>query len=409
MNKYPESLLEDVFQAYYDARRNKRNTKSQLAFELNMETNIMDLYHELKERSFRPQKGVCFIVEHPVKREIFASQFRDRVVHHLIFNYLAPIFENLFIYDSYSCRKGKGTTMGVERIKHHILSCTNNYKYDAYILKLDLKGYFMSICKQKLYDIIHNTLDKHWKSQTNDYNKLPPGSNPLNQDFILYLLQTIIFNDPSINCEMRGNVSDWNGLPPSKSLLKSPKGYGLPIGDLTSQLFSNIYLHSLDIYAKHTLKLKHYGRYVDDFYVVHHSKPYLKGIIEKINAFLKRELDLTIHPNKVYLQHYTKGVTFLGVAVKPHRTYACHRTIRHFNQAIDHAEMLCKKNNPSKIELMQVELSINSYCGYLKQHKSFNILKRRLHTSPLFKYFYFGNGYSKIIRRKTPKDDVATP
>ena len=403
MNNCPDSLLEDLFQAYYDARENKRNTKSQLSFELNMETNMMNLYQEVKERSYRQQRGICFIVDHPVKREIFASRFRDRVIHHLIFNYLAPIFENLFLYDSYSCRKGKGTTMGVKRLKHHILSCTNNYKYDAYILKLDLKGYFMSICKQKLYDIIYDTLVKHWKSQTKDYDTLPPGSNPRNQDFILYLLQTIIFNDPSANCEMRSSPSDWDGLPPSKSLLNAPQGYGLPIGDLTSQLFSNIYLHSLDMYAKHTLKLKHYGRYVDDFYVVHHNKWYLKGLIEKFRIFLKEELELTLHPNKTYLQHYTKGVTFLGVVIKPYRTYTCHRTIRHFNQTIDWAEMLCKKKNVTNEELTRIELTINSYCGYLRQHKSFNILKRRFHTSPLFNYFYFGKGYSKIIRRKTNK------
>lgn len=137
---YAEQLRNDLFRAYEDARKNKRNTIAQLEFKKDAEHNLIELYHELLDGSYVPGKSICFLTHFPVLREVFASQFRDRVVHHLLFNYIAPIFEKTFIYDSYSCRKEKGTLFGVERLEHHIRSCTNNYTHTAYILKLDIQG-----------------------------------------------------------------------------------------------------------------------------------------------------------------------------------------------------------------------------------------------------------------------------
>lgn len=158
MNITDEELLADVFNAYFSARRNKRNTLAQLKFEINLEANLIKLYEELRNRTYKPLPCTCFITDDPVKREIFSSEFRDRIVHHLLYNYISPIFERRMIYDSYSCRKNKGTLFGIKRLDHHIRSCSNNYMKDAYILKLDLKGYFMSINKQKLYDILVSDL-----------------------------------------------------------------------------------------------------------------------------------------------------------------------------------------------------------------------------------------------------------
>ena len=154
-----EDLLNDVLEAYYEARKRKRNTRSQVSFEMNLEHNLVELYDELRLRTWKPSCGLCFISEEPVKREVFASPFRDRVVHHLLFDYISPIFERLFIYDSYSCRKGKGTLKALERYEHHIRACSNNYTGNCYILQLDLKGYFMSIDKARLYKIIKADLE----------------------------------------------------------------------------------------------------------------------------------------------------------------------------------------------------------------------------------------------------------
>lgn len=118
--KPEQNLLEDLFQAYYDARKNKRNSVSALAFEVEYEKNLIQLYDEMSDRSYRPSPYSAFIVEKPVKREIFASDFRDCVVHHLIFNYLNPLFDQSFINDSYSCRTAKGTSYGIKRVNHFI-------------------------------------------------------------------------------------------------------------------------------------------------------------------------------------------------------------------------------------------------------------------------------------------------
>ncbi|MDR3169618.1 MAG: RNA-directed DNA polymerase, partial [Candidatus Peribacteria bacterium] len=128
-----------------DARTHKRNTHNQLVFEYGLETYLIELYQELLSGSYEIGKSIYFIQKHPIKREIFAGSFRDRIVHHLIYNYIAPIFEKTFIYDSYSCRVGKGTSMGIKRVAKFIRSCSENYTKDCYILKLDIQGYFMAI------------------------------------------------------------------------------------------------------------------------------------------------------------------------------------------------------------------------------------------------------------------------
>ena len=241
----------------------------------------MELYEQIRDRNYTPSPGVCFVVNRPVKREIFASDFRDRVVHHLLYNYISPMFEGRMIFDSYSCRRGKGTSQGIARLEHHIRSCTQNYRYSAYILKLDLRGYFMSIRKDRLYDLICKGLERYRRSRK---QKECPD-----MELIDFLLRQIIFRNPQRDCRIRGSAEDWEGLPPTKSLFNSPEGVGLPIGDLTSQLFSNIYLGELDGYVKRVLRCKHYGRYVDDFFIVHPSKRYLKELIPWIREFLKEE------------------------------------------------------------------------------------------------------------------------
>ena len=158
-NQSEDRILTDLFQAYFDARRNKRNTINALAFEKHFEENIFTLYDEIMSQTYSPKKSICFIVDKPVQREIFASDFRDRVIHHLIYNYIAPIFDKTFINDSYSCRIGKGTHYGIRRVDHFIRSCSQNYSEDCYILKLDIKGYFMAMNKQLVLNVVNNTLE----------------------------------------------------------------------------------------------------------------------------------------------------------------------------------------------------------------------------------------------------------
>lgn len=307
--------MADLFRAYYDARKFKRNEASALQFEADFERHLVDLCDDIYHRRYKVGRSTCFIVTRPVRREIFAADFRDRVVHHLIFNYTAPLFERVFIDDSYSCRKRRGTLYGVNRIHHHLRSCTENFTKDAYILKLDIQGYFMNINRQMLYDRVVGIMRKMAPRRVHGRTEVT-WEQKLDYDLLEYLLCEIIFTDPTIDCIIKGSTRDWQGLPSNKSLFGTPRDCGLPIGNLTSQLFSNIYLSDFDSYCKRTLKLKHYGRYVDDFVAIHTDKEYLESLIPRMNDYLQSEFALKLHPKKIYLQHYSKGVTFLGVTIK---------------------------------------------------------------------------------------------
>lgn len=386
-------LLTDLFKAYFEARKNKRNTRGQLAFEMDLEHNLIELYEEIRHRTYRPEPCICFVVHRPVKREVFASQFRDRVVHHLLCSYLAPLFDKRMIFDSYSCRKKKGTKAGIERIEHHIRSCTDNYRRKAYILKMDLKGYFMSIDKKLLYDIITDDLARFARKR--DERMPDPGLTD-------FLLRSILFRDPTADCLMHGRPEEREGLPPSKSLFHSAPGTGLPIGDLTSQLFSNILLGRLDEYVKRTLGCRHYGRYVDDFYIVGRHRSRLLGLVPLLRMFLRDGLRLELHPHKMELQPCTRGICFLGACVKPHRRYPSKRTVRLMRERLAEVEGRCKdaKTPPPPHELERMLSVANSYCGYLRQFRAHRLAERLFGKSPLKRFFRIEGDHRKMVLKK---------
>lgn len=359
INGTSEIKLEELFEAYFACRKNKRNTINALAFEIDYESKLIELYHEINSGTYQLGKSITFVVDQPVKREIFAADFRDRVVHHLIINKLNPLFEREFIYDSYSCRVGKGTSTGVKRVDTFIRRCSKNYSQDCYILKLDIAGFFMSISKDILFNKLKDFIDRKYLC----------ADKPL----VLNLCKKIIYNDPTKSCVVKGNIRDWDVLPNNKSLFHSPDNCGLPIGNFTSQIFANFYLNALDHFVKHTLAMPFYGRYVDDCVLVHQSKEYLRSVVPKISDFLKMELKLELHPRKTYLQHYTKGVKFLGVVIKPNRMYIANRTKGNFYAAIAKQSGVVDNHRPTKEEKDTFLCSMNSYIGIMRQYKSYKI------------------------------------
>jgi len=240
-------MLEDLFIAYYGARKHKRSSINQLRFELDYESNLIKLRDDLLSGKYEISKSICFIIFDPIQREIMAADFRDRVVHHLVFNYINPILEKQFITDSYSCRKGKGTHYGVNRMKHFLKECSKNYTSDCYILKLDIKGYFMSINKNILWEKLNLMLSK----------ELPNANLPVSPELLMKWLKQIVFHNSTDDCIFKSKKSAWNNLPPDKSLFNSKQDCGLPIGNLTSQLFSNVYLHNLDVFVKNELNFQY--------------------------------------------------------------------------------------------------------------------------------------------------------
>jgi len=379
-----KKILVDLFNAYYDARRNKRNTQSQLKFEINYEKNLFELWEDLCSEKYKVGKSVCFISFYPVKREIFAADFRDRVVHHLIFNYINLIFEKTFINDSYSCRKNKGMHYGIKRIDHFIRSCSQNYKKDCYILKLDIRGYFMSMNKQILFEKIKKTLNKN--------------DNDFDTEWLLRIVWKIIFNDPRKDCLIVGDRKDWNNLPKTKSLFYASPNTGLPIGNLTSQLFGNIYLNELDHFIKRRLKCKYYGRYVDDFVIIHEDKDFLENMIKHIDQFLRENLSLELSWKKVSIVPYQNGILFLGAFIKPYRIYIRNRIKGNFYKRLHD---WVKKPTQDEENFIS---SVNSYFGIMKHFNTYNL---RIKIADKYSQSFLGNhikiDYENFIVSHNPK------
>ncbi|MEI6048758.1 MAG: reverse transcriptase domain-containing protein [Bacteroidota bacterium] len=386
-------IILDLFQAYFDARKNKRNTINALAFEKHFEANIFALYDEIIENIYKPKPSICFVVDKPVKREIFAADFRDRVVHHFIFNYISPVFEKVFINDSYSCRQNKGTHYGIKRIDHFIRSCSQNYTKDCYILKLDISGYFMAMNKTLLFKRVREELIK--QKHKIDFD-LP---------LVLYLIRVTIFNDPKENCRIKGSKSDWAGLPKTKSLFHARQNCGLPIGNLTSQLFGNIYMNDFDYWVTRDMGIKYYGRYVDDFIIVHNDLSYLKSLIPVLSNFLLSTLQLSMHPKKIYMQHYTKGVQFLGTVIKPGRIYIANRTKGNFYAAIEKHNRIVQEHKPDREEQKAFFSSMNSYLGIMKHYKTYKLRRKMIFKNLSgwwWNYVYLNGGLSKFVLKQKP-------
>ncbi len=373
-----------------------------------MEHELENLYFSLIRRTYQPLPAFCFITFDPVQREVYASQFRDRVVQHMLYNYLAPLFETLLIYDTYSCRIGKGTLFGVERYQHHLRSVTNNFTEEAYVLYLDLTGYFMSIDKELLKNTILTEVWKHLGRKSPDGRLWEQRIDPI---WIEYLLQCILNHNPAYNSIRIGSPQNWQGLPHNKSLMYSPDGHGIVIGDITSQLFSNIILNIYDQFVKRELKIKHYGHYVDDMYHMDKSLSFLLNAIPKIQDFLENNVHVHIHPNKIRLLSANDANQYLGAYVRPFYMVPRQRTIDKFTKTMKALEYrLVVGETPTLEELYHIRAQINSYCGLLLHYKSFNLRKKYLDCPVFYKYFFFDKGFTKAILKpewggKYPKDD----
>ncbi len=322
-NRFNKFLLHELWNAYETARKGKKHTIDEHRYELNAMENTIDLRDCIVRRFYKPSRGVAFIIHDPVVREIVAAPFRDRVVHHFLYNTCAEWWDRRFIPDSYSCRKGKGTLYGQKRLAHHIRQATDNYTHPAFAIKLDIQGYFMSLNHDKLYERILWGLERqfyhHTYTDSENGIRCHPADKARLYDVVKYLWREVIYDEPMKNIAIRGRRSDWHSLPKTKSLFAQPKGRGIVIGNLTSQLLSNIFLDQLDRFIRFDLGYKHYGRYVDDFFIIvpEPKRAQLLRDVEVIRKFLLRELCLTLHPKKQYKQPVNKGVPFIGSVVYP--------------------------------------------------------------------------------------------
>ena len=314
-----------MFLAWKEFKTGKGKKLDIQEFEFNLEDNLFQLHEDLKNKSYTHSPYTYFYVTDPKIRHIHKACVQDRVLHHAIFRILYPIFDRNFIYDSYSCRLGKGTHRAVNRLEDFTrkLSCNNHRTIHA--LKCDVRKFFDSIDKTILTRIITN--------------KIKDGNS-------LWLISKIL-----------------NSF--SKTL-----GKGLPLGNVTSQIFANIYLNELDQYVKHRLKVKYYLRYCDDFIILDRDPYYLLKLASKINEFLEEHLALSLHPNKVLLRKYQQGVDFLGYVVLPYhraiRTKTRKRVIRRIADIKDGFEN-------DLISEESFRQSLNSYRGILRHCNGYEL------------------------------------
>ena len=377
----------ELFEAYRQCRRSKRNKASALAFELDYEEKLYELCELLESGNWNPSPSLAFVVRRPVLREIFAADFRDRVVHHWLMNKLNPLLENYFTEDSFACRPYRGTHYGIARMYQYMHSGPEGqYISRLHVLKLDISGFFMNIDRSILFNGISVWLSTYYRGED-----LP---------LVVEVLSKIIFNDAASNCIRHGRYKDWNRLPRHKSLFHSPKDCGLPIGNLTSQIMANFYLHPLDVFVRGWLGIACYGRYVDDFVLMHEDPKVLVEARERIRDFLASKLNLQLHPHKMYLQHSGHGLSFLGVMIMPGRVYAGRRIKSNFYQTIQRFNLKLKTGRPDAAGLRAFSQSVNSYLGLLKHYQT-----SRLRRSFLMKklsgnwlnYFSISGGYAKVV------------
>jgi hypothetical protein len=387
-----EHLLYQLHLSYLTARKNKRNTHNQLAFELNQETNLHSLATSIFERKYKPKPCIAFIIDKPVMREIFAADFTDRVIHHLIYRCIYKDIDKRLIFDTYSCREGKGTLFGINRAKKMMRSCSENHTKETYYLKLDIEAYFINMNHSLLYNKVIAMLPSHKKSFLG-----------ISRDTLMYLIQQTIFNNVATNCRIKGSKTDWKGLPSSKSLFNYPKDTGLPIGNLTSQVFGNVYLNHFDDYVKNELKMKYYGRYVDDMIFFHNDKEYLEHHVSGLSSVLLSNFKLKVHPKKIVLKSIEEGIPFLGQIIKPHRSYIGNRTKNNFYQAIQEInKTMAVIPQFSWQQLCEIRAKLNSYLGYMQHANSFNLRKAMLNKliKRFYDFFYVVKDLKKVIINK---------
>lgn len=356
----------ELVQAWLDCRRHKRQSESAQAFEADAERNLCALRAELLTGTYRPGRSVCFVVTRPKHREVWAAAFRDRIVHHLLYNRIAPRFHASFIAASCACIPGRGTLYAAQRLAHDVRSVTQNWTRPAHYLKCDLANFFVAIDKHVLFAQLAQRVTEPWW---------------------LALTRQVLFHDPRTDVELRSPPELLASVAPHKSLFNAPADTGLPIGNLSSQFFANVFLDALDQFCKHRIGARRYVRYVDDFVLLHESPQWLNAAHARIDAFLPARLRARLNPKKTILQPVDRGIDFVGHVIRPWQHTTRPRTVR---------------SALSRIETMpaaDLHAAGNSYLGLMRQAGNPHQDQVAIARAMLKRGHAVDGGLTKIFRR----------
>ena len=337
--------FENLYYSFLKARRGKRYRDYAVDFEKNIEENLLNLAEELRNDTYKPGKYRTFHIFEPKKRLISAAPFRDRIVHHALINIIEPFYDPSFIEDTYACRKGKGTHAAIDRCQKFMR------RYD-WILKCDIRKYFHSID----HTILLNLLQKRIKDL-----------NVLN-------LISIILN----SFEQKESILEW--FPGDNLLSPLERSRGLPIGNLTSQFFANLYLNDFDHFIKQDLRCKGYLRYMDDFILFGDTKAEMLNLKKEIVEYLSK-IRLRLHPLKQEIFPSKNSISFLGFIILRSHRRLLPENISKFKNRIKRQISEIKSGN---LSLSQFRHSLNSWIGHAKHGNTWK-LRSFLFNSSLFK------------------------
>lgn len=339
--------LENLLRAWNEFKRGKTKKKDVQEFEYRLFDNILDLHNDLKAKTYTHGPYHAFTVNDPKRRDIHKASVRDRLLHHAIYRILYPYFDLQFIHDSYSCRKGKGTHRALLRFEQMSRKVSQNYTKQCFVLKCDIRKFFASID----HNVLLSVLERYIKDE--DILWLLSDvvgsfcSNVCNSRVVL--CHPRVGGDPELDSRFHGNDR------------REDDKQGLPLGNLTSQLFANIYMNVFDQFVKHKIKAEYYIRYADDFVFLSHNKQYLETLLPIISDFLSSTLKLSLHKYKVFIKTFSSGVDFLGwVHFSNHRVLRTVTKRRMFRKI---GEVDCKPE------------TITSYVGMLKWGNGWKITK----------------------------------
>ena len=319
--------------AWNEFKKGKRKKSDVVEFEFHLEENLFRLHDELRKKIYSHGPYEDFYVCDPKRRHIHKASVRDRVVHQALFRVLYLIFDRHFIYDSYSSRNDKGTHKGVIRLLNVVRKVSGNWKKKTWTLKCDIRKFFDNIDHAMLRKLIVKRI------QCED---------------TLWLIDSIFAS------------------------FEKEKGNGLPLGNVTSQLFANIYLNELDQYMKHMLKVKYYFRYSDDFVIVHHDRKFLENCIILLKQFLEEKLLLELHPYKVEIRKVSQGIDFLGYVILPHTIVVRTKTKGRIKRKLREGMIASKNNQISKESFRSIVSSYIGVFSHAKARKAVTFLEKIL-------------------------------
>ncbi len=347
--------LRPLYDAYIAARRGKRSSYDKLAFDRRFIDGLLELQAELNAGTWSPGPTTSFVATRPKAREIHAPPFRDRVAHHLVVPPLEVEYERRFYAHSYANRAGKGSHAAVSYAQACVRQVQSG-QGGGFYLQLDIANFFNSIRRDILWAMMKPVLFRA-------HLPLP----------IIMATHALLRGAPlRAGVRERATPAQFALVPPHKRLCNAPPRCGLPIGNLSSQFFANVYLDALDQFVKHELKVKRYLRYVDDFVLFHHDRGQLVEWQRKIEAFLAERLDLRLKA-EVKLRPLTDGLDFLGYVIYPTHTLVRRRVVAHLRQALveweaAHVRGAEMRGTPADFDHIRTVLA--SYSGHLKHAAS---------------------------------------